>query len=234
MRVGRRSSCPRVVATPGAGRSSASLPRSSKTRRASANPLLWSPLEGRPITTSPGADRAAVDQTPALDDADREPGEIVLALGVEGRHLGGLAADETASRHATPARDAAHEIGAAPYVEAAGCEVVEEEQRLGADRQEVVHAHRDEVDADGVVAIERERDPELRADAVGRGHEQRLAVAARQPRQRGEPAHACDDLGSARAACERTNAVDQAIARGDVDASGGVRQGADGIRHRGG
>ena len=67
-------------------------------------------------------------------------------------------------------------------VELAAGEVVEEEQRLGALHQDVVDAHRDQVDADGVVPVEREGELELGADAVGAGDQDRLAVALAAPR----------------------------------------------------
>ena len=46
-------------------------------------------------------------------------------------------------------------------------DVVEEEQRLGALADDVVDAHRDEVDADGVEAAGGLGDERLGADAVG-------------------------------------------------------------------
>ena len=68
-----------------------------------------------------------------------------------------------------PRGDALDDVGGDVDVELAAGEVVEEEQRLGALHQDVVDAHRDEVDADGVVAVERERELELGAHAVGAG-----------------------------------------------------------------
>ena len=52
-------------------------------------------------------DRAAVDQPLAIDDADDEAGEVVLAVGVEARHLGGLAAEQRAAVLAARRRHAA-------------------------------------------------------------------------------------------------------------------------------
>ena len=51
-------------------------------------------------------------------------------------------------------------------VELAGGEIVEEEQRLGALHDDVVDAHRDEVDADRVENAALDRDLDLGADAV--------------------------------------------------------------------
>ena len=57
---------------------------------------MWSPVDGRPISTSPGTIVAPVDQPAALDDADDEAGEVVFAVGVEAGHLRGLAAEQRA------------------------------------------------------------------------------------------------------------------------------------------
>ena len=51
----------------------------------------------------------------------------------------------------------------------------EEEQRLRALADEIVHAHRDEVEPDGVEASGGRRHQRLRAHAVGGRHEHRLA-----------------------------------------------------------
>ena len=52
------------------------------------------------------ADAAPVDDLRFLDHADGEPGEVVLALRVHPRHLGGLAADQRAAGELAAARDA--------------------------------------------------------------------------------------------------------------------------------
>jgi hypothetical protein len=80
-------------------------------------------------------------------------------------------------------------------VELAGGEIVEEEHRLGALHQDVVDAHRDQVDADGVVAVELEGQLELGADAVGAGHQHRLLVFLRDLEQRAEAADAASTSG---------------------------------------
>ena len=62
-------------------------------------------------------------------------------------------------------------------VELAHREVVEEDERLGALHDEVVHDHRDAVDADGVVAADLRGELQLGADAVGARDEDRVLVA---------------------------------------------------------
>jgi len=103
-------------------------------------------------------------------------------------------------------------------VELAAREVVEEEQRLGALHQDVVGAHRHEVDADGVVAVHRERELELGTHAVGAGDEHGLAKSAcRSPPAR--RSRRCPPaLGPHRALGERLDALDERVAGVDVDA----------------
>ena len=78
-------------------------------------------------------------------------------------------------------------------VERAGREIVEEEERLRALHDEVVHAHRDEVDADRAVLAALDGDLQLGADAVGRRDQDRVAKAGRlQVEQRAEAAEPAD------------------------------------------
>jgi hypothetical protein len=100
----------------------------------------------------------------------------------------------------------------------AGGVVIEEEQRLGALHHQVVHAHCDQVDADRVVDAELDRQPQLGADAVGTGHQYRLAVACRQFAQCAEAADSTEHLGTACTACDVADAPDQRVAGVDVDA----------------
>ena len=86
--------------------------------------------------------------------------------------------------------------------------IVEEEQRLGALHENVVDAHRDEVDADRVVAIQCERELELGADAVGARDEHRLAIARRHRHQRAEAADAGQHLRAHRAPGEQLDGLD--------------------------
>ena len=89
--------------------------------------------------------------------ADGEAGEVVFAGRVHAGHLGGLAADQRAAGLFAARGDALDHVGGGVDVELAAGEVVEEEQRLGALHQDVVDAHRHQVDADGVVACRARR-----------------------------------------------------------------------------
>jgi hypothetical protein len=68
----------------------------------------------------------------ALHGANRESSEIVIAGGVQPRHLGGLAADECASGLAAAFGDAGDDALGHAHIELAGGEIIEKEERLGA------------------------------------------------------------------------------------------------------
>ena len=78
-----------------------------------------------------------------------------------------------------PETMARHERG----VQLADGDVVEEEEGLGTAHENVVRAHRHEVDADRVVAVHELRDLELGADAVGARDEHRVFHLLDAPRR---------------------------------------------------
>ena len=151
------------------------------------------PAEGSPSSTSPSRTPRGERLLP-LDHPDDEAGEVVVVLGVGPRHLRGLAADQRAGELGAGPREAGDDLLDLAGVHPAERDVVEEEQRHGPLDQDVVDAVGDEVVADGVVDAGEDRHLDLRADAVRRGHEHRLAV----PREVGaeHPAEGAD-LGRA-------------------------------------
>jgi hypothetical protein len=131
--------------------------------------------------------------------------------------LGSFAADQRAARDLATARDSLDHFGRDANVEPLADEVIQKEERLGSLDQDVVDAHRDQVDADRVVPVERERKLELRADAVGARDQHRLAVLLRDLYERAEAADSGQDLGAQRAPGERLDRLDERVARIDVD-----------------
>ena len=124
-------------------------------------------------------DGRTVDHPRSLHDPDGGPGQVEGAGGHQPRVLGRLAADERAARRPATRRDAAHQLGHRHGIELADGHVVEERERLGAAAGDVVDAHRHEVDPDRVEASDPGGDRGLGPDAVGRGHEHRLAITGR-------------------------------------------------------
>ena len=135
----------------------------------------------------------------------------------EPRVLRGLAADQGAAGVPAAGRDPLDETRHGVRVEPPDRDVVEEEERRGARADDVVGAHRDEIDPDRVVAVERRRDGRLRPDPVGRADEDRVAQAGRQPDRSGEAAQPADDLGPAGGLDGRPHELDRPLAGTDVD-----------------
>jgi hypothetical protein len=121
-----------------------------------------------------GAHALGAEHGARLDDAGRRSRDVVVVHAEQARVLGGLAADERGAGELAAGRDAAHDVGDALGEHLAARDVVGHEERLRAHHDDVVDDHADEVLADRVVLVDRLRDRDLRADAVGRGGEQRL------------------------------------------------------------
>jgi hypothetical protein len=103
-------------------------------------------------------------------------------------------------------------------IETAAGEVVEEEQRLGALHDEIVDAHGDEIDADGVVPAGGDRQLELGADAVRRGDEKGIAIAGGLRIEDGPEAAERGRGAAARGGPrQRLDRLDQGVAGIDVD-----------------
>ena len=201
----------------GAGASKPS-PRFATILRTSEKPFECTPDEARPITTSPARYRRAAAACRARRRRPRSPRDRSRRR-VHAGHLGGLAADQRAAGLAAALGDALDDRGAGLGIELAAGEVVEEEQRLGALHDEVVDAHRDEIDADGVVQSGFDRDLELGADAVGAGDQHRILEAGALEVE--QPAEAADfgvRAGARGRAHQRLDQVDQPVAGVDIDA----------------
>ena len=110
--------------------------------------------------------RGPIDDPTPVDEPDNETGEIVLAIAVETRHFGGLAAEEGETMftagHRAPPDDVCNHIG----VEAAGGQVVEKKQRPRSLDKDVVDAVVDEITPHSGVPVGGERDLELGADTI--------------------------------------------------------------------
>ena len=98
-------------------------------------------------------------------------------------------------------------------------DVVGHEERLGAAHDDVVDDHPDEVEADGVVPVERLGDGDLRADAVGGGGEHGPPVGGEPAgvEHPGEAAEPAEHLGPGRAAHRLLHQLDGTVAGLDVD-----------------
>ena len=152
-----------------------------------------------------------------LDRADREAREIVVARPVVVRHLGALAADQRAARLAATLGNPRDHLARLLRLELGGGEIVQEEQRLGALDDEVVDAHRDQVDAGDAMPAALRQKLQLGADAVGRGDQDRIAkTGLPQVEQAAETADLGVGTRPRRAAGERRDGTHQGLAGVDV------------------
>ena len=148
-----------------------------------------------------------------------KPAEIVIAVLVEPRHLGGLAADQRAAGFPAALGDAGHDRRRRFRIELAAGKIVEEEQRFRALHHEVVDRHRHQVDADAAMQAGLDGDLDLGADAVGRRHQHRVLETRRlEVEQAAESADFGVRARPGGGADHRLDEIDQAVARIDIDA----------------
>ena len=130
-------------------------------------------------------------------------------MGVHARHFGSFAANQRAASLQAPVGDASDHAFCYAVFQFAGGEVVEEEQRLCALDDQIVHAHGDKIDADRVMAIRIDRQLQFRTDAVVSSDKQRIFVARRLGIE--EPAESTDlAIGARTHGCldQRANCLD--------------------------
>ena len=137
--------------------------------------------------------------------------------------LSSLATDQYAARLLATSSDATDNGLGNTDVEFAAHEVIQEKQRLGTLRQNVIDTHRHQIDADRLMNTGGESNLELSADTVGRGNQNGFTVAASlQIEKRAKTANAGEQsrhfgfLGNA------ADATHQLIARLDADTRSGV------------
>src|SRR5262245_18516659 len=114
--------------------------------------------------------RLRVENFLPFDDADDEASEIVFSVGKITRMLSGLAPDQHTARLTTPGSNSSHNHLGDIDIKLAADKVIQEEKRLGALSDDIIHTHRHKIDADGIVFFHHDRHLELRPDPVGRGN----------------------------------------------------------------
>jgi len=153
----------------------------------------------------------------AAVSSSRRPVEIPIR--VHARHFGGFAANQSAACLAAARRHAGDDLRSRLLVQAAGREVIQEEKRLRALSQNVVHAHRHKVDAHAGQTRALDGGFQLRADAVRARDQHRILIAGGlQVERAAKTAQIAGRAWAPRAVRQRTDQVDQPLARVDVDA----------------
>ena len=172
-------------------------------------------------------------QRAALCGADGEAREVEVAGGIHAGHLRRFPTDECAASHATALGDTFDHLGRRVDRKPRAGEVVEEEQRLRPLTDQVVDAHRHEIDADPAEIPGVDRYAQLGAHPVGRGDQHRVGITrGRRVEQRGEaaePGHAARAPGGRRGG---PDPLDKRVARGDVHTRLGIGQSFGAVRRR--
>src|SRR6202046_3149378 len=106
--------------------------------------------------------------------ADDGAGKVVLAVTVEARHLGSLAADQSAAVGPARLADALHNLFDHHILELPGCKVIEKEQRCCALHRNVVHAVVHQVLTNGVMNSQIKGDLQLRSHTVSSKPKKRI------------------------------------------------------------
>src|SRR5436190_1644466 len=192
------TSCISASATFPARCTSAKMPGAFEQRLAGEGVTVLTQAGARDTDDDVARAHTGWQDASTLDDADGEADEVELTRlhDVVLRHL---TAEQRAARGAAPVRDARDDVGDDLLHQLAGRDVVEEEQRFRTLHRDVVDATRDEVDTDRVVLRHEPGNQRLRADAVGRRDENRIAHSPRLVREEpSESADVADHLGPQR------------------------------------
>ncbi len=168
----------------------------------------------------------AVDDVLFFHDADAKPGQIVILAMVHAGHFGRFSAHQGAARLHAALDDTRDDPLTDVDIEFAGRKIIEKIYRLRALHDDVVHAHRDEIDAHRIVPPAVDCEPQLGAHPVGPRHQDGFAVTVeRHFHQRAEAADATQYLGTHRAPDSRFDPLNQFITGVDVDAGFAIGDG---------
>ena len=121
-----------------------------------------------------GLDLGSVDEFGLLDHSCGVARNVIFPVSVHSRHFGGLAANEGATGLAASLCDSGHDGLDLGRDVLADSHIVEEEQRFGTLCEDVVHAHCDSINSDGVMLVHCKCKFQFRSDTVGAAHEDRL------------------------------------------------------------
>src|SRR5262249_17377950 len=113
-----------------------------------------------------------------FDDADDETRQIIFSLGKITRMLSGFAPDQHTARLTTPGSNSSHNHLGDIDIKLATDKVIQDEKRLSALRDNIIHTHRYKIDADAIVLLHHERHFELGPDAIGGRNQHRMTIAS--------------------------------------------------------
>ena len=151
-----------------------------------------------------------------LDCADAKACEIIVVICIHAGHFCGFATDERAARKLASFGNARDDRRGRFEVKLAARIIVEKEKRLGPLHDQIICAHRDQIDANPFVPPRFDGEFQLRADAVIGGNQQRISKACRaQIEKPAKTAKISRSSGPARGLGKRRYRADKGVASGD-------------------
>ena len=115
-------------------------------------------------------------------------------------------------------------------IQLAGCEIVEEKERLSTQGKDVVYGHRDEIDTNRVVPPDAICDQQFGAHAISPAHKNRFLILA-ELEEAAEAPKASDDFRAPCAGDRGLNSTHDLVSGIDVDTSLRVRATICALRH---
>src|SRR3954465_8603314 len=121
----------------------------------------------------------AIDNLCLLHGSDCESRKIIFSWWIHARHFGGLASNESTPCLLATCGNALDDLRGDCNIKFPAGEVVQKEQRFRTLHENIIYAHGDQIDADRIMPVQLECQFQLRAHAVGAGHQYRLAIFLR-------------------------------------------------------
>src|SRR5213594_1286163 len=179
-------------------------------------------------------DTAPVNEPLPLDHPDRKAGQIVLAFRIESRHLGGPRPVQRATGLAAAFDAPGDDRFGLSHRQLPDRHVIQKEERLGSTDRHVVDAHRDQIDADRVMASHQGGDLQLGPHPVRARDQDRVLIFLRiEAEEAGKSSDVRQDFRAERRADEGADALDELVAGVDVNPCLFVVQVEAGLLYRG-
>jgi hypothetical protein len=168
----------------------------------------------------------------AFHNSGRGAGEVVLIRAKQSWMLGGFTAQQRtaglAARHGNPLDDRRNPF----WIDPAAGNVVGHEERFGPTDNKVIDHHADQIEADGVVAVQCLSDGNLGAYSIGRGSQHRMPALDERAgiEESREAADTTDDFGTASLDDPLLHQLDCTITGVDIYPGRRVRRLVSGVR----
>ena len=160
-----------------------------------------------------------------LHRADGKARQIKIAAVIHPRHFRRLTADQGTARCLTSRRNAVDNARGLFDIQLARGKIIQKKQRLGPLTDQIVDAHRHQINADRINVAGINRNAQLGANAIGCSHQNGIGIpSAFQIKQRAKPAKPRHCAGALRALCRRFDPFNQRIACINVHARIGIGQ----------